>query len=260
MVLGSPIAALLKPIIEQATPDGQGTTFGADATASANSRNDFSSASSSHFPPKEYSVIDAPINVDKVMEKLMELNEKNGDKFKLNDDQLTSLRLLTEQGVKLEDGSVIESVLLPALEHWPKEDTFPVWNLICVNVVHQGLDSREMATKLYKIIKTNKLLSYDSPQTRMCLRLLVSYFAKESSRSVMLDHREDIIGDVNTLVEDCQEELSPQVHIFSFFLSQIIVEIKPKVWLTSRAKPEEPPKPPLLEDYLAQYFPDNLRH
>ena len=46
--------------------------------------------------------IGVPIDLDKVMNKLLEFNLKNEDKFKISDDHLTTLRLLNEEGVKLD--------------------------------------------------------------------------------------------------------------------------------------------------------------
>ena len=56
------------------------------------------------------------------------------------------------------------------------------------------------------------MLNSDSPHTRMCLRILVSFFGSDTSRTVIKQNREDIIGDINSLVEDSSEkEISPQV-------------------------------------------------
>ena len=46
--------------------------------------------------------IGVPIDLDKVMNKLLEFNLKNEDKFKISDDHLTTLRLLNEEGIKLD--------------------------------------------------------------------------------------------------------------------------------------------------------------
>ena len=100
--------------------------------------------------------------------------------------------------------------MAPVLAHWPQEDTFPLFHILCHNVVRDGVD-QHLALKLYKLIKRHKILISDSPQTRMCLRLLVSFFNKEASRPVILEQREDLIGDINCLVEEAPEEVSPQV-------------------------------------------------
>ena len=109
-VLSSPIAAILRPIIEQATPDGQGTSFASSPSMERNGTESTSNASNSgnvnrsqHFPPKEYCVINVPVDVDKVMGKILSFNEKYEATNRLNDEQLTKLRLLTEPGLKLDD-------------------------------------------------------------------------------------------------------------------------------------------------------------
>ena len=198
-VLASPMAAVLRPIIEQATPAGQGTAY-SDAPAVV------SSCSSQHFPPEQYSLIKVPIDVDKVMGKIIEMNEK--PTFRLSDDHLTKIRLLAEQDIKLDEG-IIDEILVPVMTHWAKEDTFPLWHFVCHNVFLNNV-STEIASKLYQLIKAN-LTDSDSPHTRMCLRILVSYFQSESSRIILQKEREDIIGDVNALVEQSDSDISPQV-------------------------------------------------
>lgn len=211
-VMSSPIAAMLRPILEQATPDGQGTSFtsNASASSSANASTTRNVQVPSHFPPKEYSIINPSIDLDKVMAKLMDFNEKNQDKFNISGDNLTQIRLLNENGVKI-DNDILD-LLSEILSKWPnKDETFPLLNIICCNVVREGIISQDIGSKMYKIIKSNKLLTTDSPSTRMCLRILVNFFKSEESRKVMLLYREEIVGEINTLIEDCDQEISPQV-------------------------------------------------
>ena len=74
------------------------------------------------------------------------------------------------------------------------------------------MSSQNIALKLYTLIQSNKMLNSDSPHTRMCIRLLVSFFGADTTRNVIKQHREDIIGNINSLVEDSSEaEISPQV-------------------------------------------------
>ena len=213
--MSSPMAAMLRPILEQATPDGQGTSFSQNSSppASSNSASNAPDPSTPrHFPPKEYSVINPSIDLDKVMAKLMDFNEKNRDKFNISGDYLTQIRLLNETGVKIDDA--ILDLLSEILSKWPnKDETFPLFNIICCNIVREGIISQDIGSKLYKTIKSNKLLTTDSPSTRMCLRILVNFFSSEPSRKVMLLYREDIIGEINTILEDSEQDISPQVSI-----------------------------------------------
>ena len=71
--------------------------------STSNASNSGNGNLSHHFPPKEYCVINVPVDVDKVMGKTLSFNEKYGATNRLNDDQLTKLRLLTEPGYKLGD-------------------------------------------------------------------------------------------------------------------------------------------------------------
>jgi len=45
----------------------------------------------------------------------------------------------------------------------------------------------------------------------MCYRILVNSFSAEVSRSAMMDIREELISIMNTLLEDSEDEISPQV-------------------------------------------------
>ena len=60
-------------------------------------------------------------------------------------------------------------------------------------------------------MKQYTLISSDSPQSRMCYRILVNSFSAEVSRSAMMDIREELISIMNTLLEDSEDEISPQV-------------------------------------------------
>ena len=205
-VLASPVAALLRPIMEQATPDGQGTPFGDGTTPPTTTGANDSTDSSQHFPPKEYSLIKVPIDVDKVMSKIISFNDKSS--FRLDEDQLTKIRLLTEQDVKVSE-EIIDEILVPVMNQWATEDTFPFWHFVSHNVVENKV-STEIASKLYQLIKAN-LHKTDSPHTRMCLRIIVSFFQAAESRIIVQKNREDIIGDINSLIEESENDISPQV-------------------------------------------------
>ena len=104
--MASPIAAMLRPILEGAVPDGQGTSFG-DPENSSMPNGSVSAAGasrpSSHFPPKEYLNIKTPIDIEKVMSRLLEFNAKNANLHCITDENLTTLRLLSEDGVKIDE-------------------------------------------------------------------------------------------------------------------------------------------------------------
>lgn len=203
-VMSSPIASILRPIIEQATPDGQGTAF--TSSVNSNQSSGDTSAESKHFLPSEYSVINVPLDVEKVMSKIIEFNEIAT--YRLNDEQLSTIRLLAEQDFKI-DQDTIDKIICPITKEWVKEHTFPIWHFVSYNIMQNGTTT-ELAKSLYQIIKT-MLTKSDSPHTRMCLRILVNFFRTESSRIVMQQNHEYIIADINTLVEESEAEMSPQV-------------------------------------------------
>ena len=83
-------------------------------------------------------------------------------------------------------------------------------HVVCANVAREGM-SKDVTSKFITLIEKHKLTSTDSSEARMCLRILVNAFSKECSRSVLMDFREKIIGDLNSLLEDSEGEISPQV-------------------------------------------------
>ena len=58
---------------------------------------------SEHFPAKEYLTINVPIKIEKLMPKFLEFNNKNGDQHWITNDNFEKLRLLFDNGVKLDD-------------------------------------------------------------------------------------------------------------------------------------------------------------
>jgi len=211
-VMASPIAAMLRPIIEGAVPDGQGTSFGGPENSSMPNGSVSAagpSKSSSHFPPKEYLNIKTPIDIEKVMGRLLEFNAKNANLHCITDENLTMLRLLSEDGVKINE-EILDRILTPILIHWPKDDTFAILHIISANISQEGI-TKEQTLKMYSLMKQYKLISSDSPQSRMCYRILVNSFSAEVSRSAMMDIREELISIMNTLLEDSEDEISPQV-------------------------------------------------
>ena len=90
-------------LTEGAVPDGQGTAFNVQsATPDSNLSNgrDANSQISAHFPPKEFiKIAKAGMDLEKVMSKIIEYNVQHEDKFKLSDDQLTSLRYFRNIGL-----------------------------------------------------------------------------------------------------------------------------------------------------------------
>lgn len=206
-VMNSPIAAMLRPIMEQATPGGQGTPFG-DSSSPSMAMPSNTPKTEEFFPPKEYCVIKPSFDIDKVINKLIEFNQCNQTSFAISDDDMTKLRLLDENGVKVDDGILV--LISNVLTHWPKENTFPLLNIVCCNVAREGMD-KEISLKTYKLLKKHKMFSTDSPHARMCLRILVNNFAKDGSRQIMLEQREEIVADLNALIEGIEGEVSPQV-------------------------------------------------
>ena len=106
----------------------------------------------------------------------------------------------------------MDRILTPILIHWPKDDTFAILHIISANVSREGI-TKGQALKMYSLMKQYKLISSDSPQSqsRMCFRILVNSFSAEVSRSAMMDIREELISILNTLLEDSEDEISPQV-------------------------------------------------
>ena len=104
----------------------------------------------------------------------------------------------------------MDRILTPILIHWPKDDTFAILHIISANVSKEGITKGQIL-KMYSLMKQYKLISSDSPQSRMCFRILVNSFTTEVGRSAMMDIREELISILNTLLEDSEDEITPQV-------------------------------------------------
>ena len=79
--------------------------------------------------------------------------------------------------------------------------------------------TKEIISKLYPTMKNSGHLTTDSPAARMCYRILVNAFLNADSRSVLMTHREEMIGDLNSFLEEIEGDISPQVKCKHIILS-----------------------------------------
>merc|ERR1712241_1248275 len=187
---------------------GQGEFHGSRYDLFNHNCNNFSSSLTKYLGVQDIPqhILDLP---RKVMGRLLEFNAKNANLHCITDENLTMLRLLSEDGVKINE-EILDRILTPILIHWPKDDTFAILHIISANISQEGI-TKEQTLKMYSLMKQYKLISSDSPQSRMCYRILVNSFSAEVSRSAMMDIREELISIMNTLLEDSEDEISPQV-------------------------------------------------
>ena len=73
--------------------------------------------------------------------------------------------------------------------------------------------TKDVISKLYPAMKKNGHLTTDSPAARMCYRILVNAFSNTDSRFVLMTHREELIGDLNSFLEEIEGDISPQVKL-----------------------------------------------
>lgn len=207
-VMNSPIAALLAPIIENATPRGhdihepQGPGAGLNRANSTGSPGQ--SGSRVHFPQSQYLTYPQLIEVDKLMRKLRELVTKPGN-------NLSETHILGFLGL-LSGQSSLQGVVWTAakfvLTSWNKADIFPVLDAIrwvTADRVIPDEVAEELITILHSLLKTET----SHTNLQLAIKVLCNCFAHDNTKKAMIAHREFTISKLNTIVEEV--ELMPNV-------------------------------------------------
>jgi len=206
--LRTPIASMLRPLIEQMAPHDVGPSShdnpsGTSASAAASNASASSSTSTTnvnykHFPVKDYQSFTTDINMEKLFAKLEEMNEKHGSLLTADD-----LQTMKQMGSET-SGAKWWPKSRQALESWPGEDTFPILDLIRWRLAKAPIPDG-VANELYQCL-TNYLTKAASgltpePAIRLSLRIAANYFGHKNTRKVMLNERETFVGFMNDVVE-----------------------------------------------------------
>ncbi|TRY76231.1 hypothetical protein TCAL_09227 [Tigriopus californicus] len=207
-VMNSPIAALLTPLIENATPRGHDiheppVPTPAQAPSDAEAMSDRATIRV-HFPPAHYLTYPQMIEVDKLMRKLRELVTKPGNGL-AETNLLSFLGLLTGQS-SLE--GLVWTTAKFVLTSWHKEDIFPVLDAIRWITADRPI-SDEVAEELLTLL--HALLKPESSHTnlQLVIKILCNCFMHNNTKKAMIAHREYSISQLNAIVEEV--ELMPNV-------------------------------------------------
>jgi len=201
MVKNSPIAQLIAPIIEQATPTVGDSVHG---TSPSNSSSVVESAAVKfvHFPHKDFITFPQKIDREKVEGKLRELNLKNGDT--LNEAQLSSILMLIDSPKSLDKDRWGD--FRPLFESWPPSDLFPGLDVMRHVTAATDLDSetaKELLAHCYNLLSPTT----SSTCLQLCLKVVCNLFPKHKD-TLLTKYRDVMVAKINGILEEA-EELPP---------------------------------------------------
>jgi len=196
MVKNSPIAALIAPIIEQATPTVGDSVMGSSSSTSETSEN---RAKFVHFPHKDFITFPQKIDKEKVEGKLRELNSKNGNT--LNDEQISSVLKMIDNPKSLDKGRWRE--LSRVFDAWSPSDLFPALDILRHVSAAAHLDS-ETAKEL--LAHCYNLLSPTTSPTclQLCLKVVCNLFPDHTD-PLLTKYRDVIVAKINGILEEADE-------------------------------------------------------
>ncbi len=197
-VKNSPIASLLAPIIEGATP--RGTDIADEEQNPARSRPEEKELYK-HFPLKEFVHFQSQIDEDKFIRKISELGEKHKECGNRTLELGKRLVMGAKNSLSLSDWNEVKCLLSgedPA--SWPVEDLFPILDAIRMITSGNDLLPQQVQGELVHVL--TKLLLKTTQQTslQLILKILCNTFKKDNSSAVM-SKREDLIAACNTVLE-----------------------------------------------------------
>lgn len=206
MVLNSPLAQMLAPIIQQATPHG--SHIGGSAPPSASIP---SAQPTRHFEVNEVYPITfkAAIDNERLMGKLMEVDEKYDEKLIKNNFDVVFELMSKPLPLSIETWTVICSILMK----WKSEDVFPILDILRWNLSKSAPVNTEIAKAVFDLLINSFLTSKGDDKARfLSLRVLVNFFAWEATKAILVESREKLIDSCNKLVEEL-EDLSAQTQV-----------------------------------------------
>lgn len=216
--LSTPIAQMLRPWIEQMTPQNVGGGQSHESTGQSSAFRDETSSSRppppaqpsgaqySHFPVKDYVMFNSDIDMGKLRGKLEEFNSSAAERG------VQGNPLAKEE---IECVMNVRDITSPwwkhsrkVLESWSGSETFPVLDLIRWRLSAEngsGIPD-EVATELYNLLAGPNYLGKSAdtaePAIRLSLRIMANMFgASANTRALMLRNRESFVGLLNDVVE-----------------------------------------------------------
>jgi len=202
--LRTPVAQMIRPWIEQMTPQNVGgqppqpsapreeaaTNFGNQASARAKQ-------SFKHFPVTEYLTFNSEIDMAKLKSKLEEFNSAKDPDKQLTKGEIDCVMSGGENTWWDHSRKVLET--------WSCSETFPVLDLIRWRL-SRGAVTDSQADQLYLLLTGKRYLggSADAPEpaVRLSLRTIANMFAASgTARAIMIRNRESFVGLLNDVVE-----------------------------------------------------------
>jgi len=202
-VKSSPVAALLGPLIEGATPRGQ--DFQGPAPARQNEAAEEASRYN-HFPLCKYVTFAKEIDAERFRDKVRELTKTHIEYLPTSqgaNQVVDNLVNLATQTSPLARRAWTTARYL--IRNWPRADTFPVLDAVRWAVSRGEPAEANMPGEILAVMKTN-LSARDAPQTvrQLCLKVICNLFAQEKARLLLLKEREDLVSRINTVMEDTE--------------------------------------------------------
>jgi len=197
--LSTPIAQMLRPWIEQMTPQNVGGGQSHETSTPDSNRPPPPSQPTSynHFPVKDYVMFGSEIDMAKLRVKFEEFNGSAGEGKSLTKEEVDSV-----MGSDVTWWKHSKKVL----ETWSGSDTFPVLDLIRWRLSTKSLLPPEAATELYDLLAGPRYLGQSAdtaePAIRLSLRIMANMFgASAATRDIMIRNRESFVGLLNDVVE-----------------------------------------------------------
>ena len=242
-VRNSPIAALLAPIIENATPHGQNLEegfSGGDRAASAASPTPTSSYK--HFPHTTYLDYPQAVEIDKLMGKLREFITKHGDD--ITEDNVFGLLSLLNGQSSLE--GVAWATAKKILTSWPSEDVFPVLDALRW-VVGQKPVTAQIAEELLKLLLARIRTDSNPTNIQLSLKVLSNYFKHDSMRPLVVKERESLVSRMNGLVE----EMEDMANVLQIAISTLALNLS----ISLLAEPDQEASFQIVSALASNYLP-----
>ena len=167
-----------------------------------------------HIPMHEIVGFRSNVDPEKLLKKLAEFNDvKESDtKYCISNQQFEILENLLKCPEKVDSnsslfGDIWEKCIKPVILTWTKDETFPVLDILrwYLGRKESNKVDETIANDILNVMLSpnNELLSNNTPETalRLTLRILSNCFFHAFLHKSLLEHRENIIGTLNNIVE-----------------------------------------------------------
>jgi hypothetical protein len=218
MVKNSPVAKMIAPIIEQATPNsGESVGSGGGSRESSYAASEERNKCYNNFPCTNLIRYSQKMDKDKAEGKLRELNDKNSDIAKAD---IKGLLKLVDDPKSLNMSAW--RLICPLFESWPRSDLFPVLDVLRHVTGAEDIDSeiaKEMLANIYSILSP----SANTTCVQLSLKIACNLFQAHSD-PLLTKYREVVMAKINSILEEADElPANLQVTLSSVVLNYAVV-------------------------------------